>query len=120
MGMLGKILAFVLLALSAAAAAASSREPVSERSWVEDPTGTMTLAQVVAAPQQPLTGPYFGQGFSTSAFWIRLRIDPAKWPDARKRPPNTLPTRGARTALTARGSASPQAISYWGDAGCQL
>ena len=42
----------------------------------------MTLAQVVAAPQQPLTGPYFGQGFSTSAFWIRLRIDPAKWPDA--------------------------------------
>ena len=36
-----------------------------------------------------------------------------------KRPPNTLPTRGARTALTARGSASPQAISYWGDAGCQ-
>jgi signal transduction histidine kinase len=82
MGILGKILAFVLLALSAAAAAASSREPVSERSWVEDPTGTMTLAQVVAAPQQPLTGPYFGQGFSTSAFWIRLRIDPAKWPDA--------------------------------------
>jgi hypothetical protein len=41
-------------------------------------------------------------------------------PAACKRPPNTLPTRGARTALTARGSASPQAISYWGDAGCQL
>ena len=80
MGMLRKILAFVLLALSAAAA--SSREPVSERSWVEDPTGTMTLAQVMAAPQQPLTDSYFGQGFSTSAFWIRVRIDPAKWPDA--------------------------------------
>ena len=80
MEILRKILAVVLLALSAAAAC--SHGPVSERSWVEDPTGTMTLAQVMAAPQQPLTGPYFGQGFSTSAFWIRVRIDPAKWPDA--------------------------------------
>ncbi len=80
MGILRKILAFVLLALGTAAAC--SHEPVSERSWVEDPTGTMTLAQVMAAPQQPLTVPYFGQGFSNSAFWIRVRIDPAKWPDA--------------------------------------
>lgn len=53
-----------------------------ERSWVEDPSGQMTLAQAVAAPQQPLTGQYFGQGFSDSAFWIRLRIDPSHWPDA--------------------------------------
>ncbi len=57
-------------------------EPVSERAWVEDPTGRMTLAQAMAAPQTPLTGSYFGQGFSDSAFWIRLRIDPAQWPHA--------------------------------------
>jgi signal transduction histidine kinase len=80
MEILRKILAVVLLALSAAAAC--SHGPVSERSWVEDPTGTMTLAQVMAAPQQPMAGSYFGQGFSASAFWIRVRIDPAKWPDA--------------------------------------
>lgn len=55
---------------------------VTERSWVEDPSGNMTLAEVVAAEQKPWTGTYFGQGFSASAFWIRLRIDPAQWPGA--------------------------------------
>lgn len=57
-------------------------DPVTERSWVEDPSGRMTLADVKAAPQTPLHGPYFGQGFSDSTYWIRVRIDPAKWPDA--------------------------------------
>lgn len=80
MQILRKILAFVLLALSTASAL--SLESLSERAWVEDPSGTMTLDQVKAAPQRPLTGPYFGQGFSASAFWIRLRIDPSQWPDA--------------------------------------
>jgi len=55
---------------------AFAHEWVTERSWVEDPTGTMTLAQVQQAPQQPFQSQYFGQGFSDSVFWIRLHISP--------------------------------------------
>lgn len=75
-----RIAIFLLLALSPIVVFPD--EPVTERAWVEDPSGTMTLAQAMAAPQTPLSGTYFGQGFSASAFWIRLRIDPARWPGA--------------------------------------
>lgn len=64
-------------------ALAAPNDVITERAWMEDPTGRMTLEQVTAAPQQALSGSYFGQGFSASAFWIRLRIDPAKLPDAK-------------------------------------
>ncbi len=78
--MLRQIALSLLFALGASLAYAV--DPVAERAWVEDPSGSMTLAQVMAAPQKPLDGRYFGQGFSASAFWIRLRIDPGSWPDA--------------------------------------
>ena len=55
---------------------AQAHDFVSERSWVEDPNGSMTLAEVQQAPQHPFTGKVFGQGFSQSTYWIRLRIDP--------------------------------------------
>lgn len=80
MKVLRQALVFLWLAFSVGWVLAG--EPVTERAWVEDTSGNMTLAQVMAAPQKPLTGTYFGQGFSASAFWIRLRIDPAQWPDA--------------------------------------
>lgn len=50
---------------------------VSERAWVEDPGGDMTLDEVKRAEQIPLAGTTFSQGHSQSVFWIRLRIDPA-------------------------------------------
>lgn len=69
---------------------AISGNVVVERSWVEDPSGRMTHEQAMAAPQQPLTGPYFGQGFSASAFWIRLRIDPTGLPTGKPEDPMVI------------------------------
>jgi signal transduction histidine kinase len=70
--------------------AAISGNVVVERSWVEDQSGHMTLAQAMAVPQQQLTGAYFGQGFSASAFWIRLRIDPKQLPNGRPEDPMVI------------------------------
>ena len=55
---------------------AQAQNIVTERSWVEDPTGTMTLAEVQQAPQTPFPSDVFTQGFSQSVYWIRLHIDP--------------------------------------------
>lgn len=73
---------FVLCALLLAGGVAIAADLVSERSWVEDPIGNMTLDQAKQAPQQLTTTTYFGQGFSASAFWIRLRIEPQRIPGA--------------------------------------
>lgn len=81
-------LLFILLLLRWDAAV--SGNVVVERSWVEDPSGRMTLAQAMIAPQQQLTGTYFGQGFSASAFWIRLRIDPAQLPTGQPEDPMVI------------------------------
>ncbi len=74
---------FLFLWLALSSTLALCVEPVSERAWVEDVSGSMSLEQVKATPQKPLTGPYFGQGFSDSVFWIRLRLDPSLWPEAK-------------------------------------
>lgn len=50
---------------------------VTERAWVEDPTGQMTLAEAQRAPETPFANKYFTRGFSQSTFWLRLHIDPA-------------------------------------------
>ena len=64
------------------AIAARANDVVTERAWVEDPSGgNMTLVQAQQAPQTPLTGNLFTQGYSNSAFWIRLHIDPGKLSD---------------------------------------
>lgn len=55
---------------------AQAGEIITARAWVEDPTGKMTLAQVKQAPQTPFENAYFTQGFSSSTFWLRIRIDP--------------------------------------------
>jgi two-component system, sensor histidine kinase LadS len=73
---------FVCLWLACCTGWVLAGELVTERGWVEDPAGDMTLAQVMVAPQTPMKGIYFGRGFSNSAFWIRLRIDPSQWPEA--------------------------------------
>lgn len=55
---------------------AQAADLVAERAWLEDPSGTMTLAEARQAPTTPLAGKLFTQGYSKSAYWIRLRIDP--------------------------------------------
>lgn len=60
------------------AALAGPLDLITERAWIQDPTGQMTLEQVRRAPEQTLTTTHFNEGFSTSTFWIRLRIDPSR------------------------------------------
>lgn len=73
------LLAFWFLVASTLA---SAHEWVVERSWIEDPSGNMTLAQVKQAPQTPLHTRFFSQGYSQSYFWLRLHLVPAAKGDA--------------------------------------
>lgn len=67
----------LLLCFCCGAALAGPNDLVTERAWVEDPAGRMTLEQVREAPEQPLRTTHFNRGFSGSTFWVRLRIDPS-------------------------------------------
>ncbi|MGV0982772.1 MAG: ATP-binding protein [Polynucleobacter sp.] len=49
---------------------------VTQRGWVEDPSGKMTLEEAQQAVETPLNSKLFTQGYSHSTYWIRLRIDP--------------------------------------------
>jgi len=67
---------------------------VIERGWVEDPGGTLTLSEIKQLQETPLTAKLFSKGYSQSAFWLRLRIDPSQIKDTsaqnlvvRMRPP---------------------------------
>ena len=68
---------FLLLIIACLALKAQANDLVTERAWVEDPSGTMTLSEVKQAQSLPLTTKLFSKGYSQSAFWIRLRIDPS-------------------------------------------
>jgi len=54
---------------------------VLERGWVEDPSGTMTLSEIKQQQEAPLTTKLFSKGYSQSAYWLRLRIDPSRVKD---------------------------------------
>lgn len=58
---------------------ANANEPIGDRSWVEDPSGKMTLEEVKTAEQKPLEGKFFSRGYSQSTFWVRIRIDPSRF-----------------------------------------
>lgn len=68
------------LACLCCAFAVQARDLVSERTYVEDPSGSLTLVQVQQAPQQSIGSSLFTQGFSQSAFWFKLHIDPQALP----------------------------------------
>jgi signal transduction histidine kinase len=51
---------------------------VAERAWVEDPSGSLTLEHISKLPESTSLDNLFGSGFSTSTYWIRLRIDPTR------------------------------------------
>ncbi|BBU69770.1 ATP-binding protein [Fluviibacter phosphoraccumulans] len=69
------ILALLMLVATSCAIA---QDFVTERAWVEDPSGTKTLAEIKKLPETPLAGKLFTQGYSNSAFWMRLHIDPGQ------------------------------------------
>lgn len=66
----------VVLALGFWTLVGQAHDFVTERAWVEDPAGTMTLAEAQQAKTTPFENKYFTRGFSQSTFWLRLRIDP--------------------------------------------
>ncbi len=72
---------FLSLIILLCAFTAQSNDLVSERGWVEDPSGLMTVSEVKQAKESALTTKLFSKGYSPSAFWIRLRIDPARLND---------------------------------------
>lgn len=59
------------------AMAAHAADLVTERAWIEDRTGQMTLAEARHSTETPFDTRYFSQGFSRSIYWLRFRIDPA-------------------------------------------
>lgn len=60
---------------------AQANDLVIERGWVEDPSGAMSLSEIKKAKESPLTTQLFSKGYSQSAFWIRMRIDPSRLED---------------------------------------
>jgi signal transduction histidine kinase len=90
--MIYKYLLSLIILLCALTAQANGL--VIERGWVEDPGGTLTLSEIKQLQETPLTAKLFSKGYSQSAFWLRLRIDPSQIKDTsaqnlvvRMRPP---------------------------------
>lgn len=59
---------------------------ITERAWLEDPSGQWSLDEALTHPFTPYEG-LLSRGYGTSAIWIRLRIDP------HANPPSTLTDR---------------------------
>ncbi|MGR9014273.1 MAG: sensor histidine kinase [Gammaproteobacteria bacterium] len=53
---------------------------IVERAMLEDPSGTMTISDVTAADFRPI-GAIMSQGYSDSAFWLRIRVDSPPTPE---------------------------------------
>lgn len=49
---------------------------VTQRAWLEDPTGQLTLEQVQPMPAQPYDG-VLARGYGAAPVWLRLRVAPA-------------------------------------------
>lgn len=58
-----------------------AQDHITERAWLEDPQGGLTLAEVQQQTLQPYQG-LLSKGYGRSAIWLRLRIDPAAQPDS--------------------------------------
>ena len=65
-----------VLTLLVCSSLANAHDFVAERAWVEDPSGTMTLAEVAKEPETRFENKHFSRGFSQSTFWLRLHIVP--------------------------------------------
>lgn len=67
----------VILLLLATAAGAQAGVRITERAWLDDPTGRLTLAQVQAqaAGLRPYAG-ILSRGYHEGVHWIRLRVGP--------------------------------------------
>lgn len=67
--------ALVLLAFFCSLSAVWAKDHITERAWLDDPTGQMQWPEVTQQPVQPYDG-VLSRGFGTSVTWVQLRIDP--------------------------------------------
>jgi signal transduction histidine kinase len=75
----------VSLCLLLLSALAHGQDHITQREWMEDIRGRMTLAQVQRAPLQPFSGA-LSRGYGEGVLWLRLRVDPAAQPPGRNSP----------------------------------
>ncbi len=68
----------VLWLLAICLGTAQAQDHITERAWLEDPTGTLRLEDVVRLPARPFSGT-LSRGFGDAVVWLRLRIDPHKF-----------------------------------------
>jgi two-component system, sensor histidine kinase LadS len=76
---------FACLCLLLLAGLVHAQDHITERAWVEDRSGRMTLAQVQRAPAVPFTGA-LSRGYGEAVLWLRLRVDPAAQPPSINNP----------------------------------
>lgn len=55
-----------------------AQDLISERAWLEDPQALLTLEEVQKREFSPYQG-LLSKGYGSSAIWLRLRIDPARY-----------------------------------------
>lgn len=88
---------FLVAFLCAAAPCSWAADHIVERAYFEDPGGRLTLAEVQAKPLTPYVG-MLSRGYTQSAIWLRLTIDP-KQSAAASNMPATLVLRVRPTVL---------------------
>lgn len=66
---------FVLLVFFCGLSEVWAQDHITERAWLDDPTGQMQWPEVTEQPVQPYEG-VLSRGFGTSVTWVQLRIDP--------------------------------------------
>ncbi len=69
------LLSVLLLGHLAIAPNAHAQDHITERSWLEDPSGQLSWADVQGLPTKPFDQT-LNRGYGTGVLWLRLRIDP--------------------------------------------
>lgn len=78
------LLVGLLIQLSVASTAlAKSHDYIQERAYLEDKTNALSFEEIQTKSFQPFDG-LFSQGYSKSAFWLRLKIEANTQPDLKE------------------------------------
>ncbi len=81
----GRALILIVLLVIAPASIAAGTNLISERAYLEDPSGTLTPAEAIAGQYTPFDG-MLSRGYTPSVHWLELQIAP----DARESGPLVL------------------------------
>lgn len=73
------VLTWMFLTVLGLSHSAMAQDHVTQRSWVQDPSGQWTWPAITQQKTTPFEGT-LSQGFGPEPIWLRLRIDPAAHP----------------------------------------